>query len=184
MGSKWPYRCCFMGCYFLDLFNIVRLKILRSSVYTFWIIELYRYIWLLKQLQSDRNRWLKIYTRVVQKSLSLTQKESEKDRISLFFNIALFDITAIDPTILKHCNSIMEEDGILVLQKLLFSTYGFIIASKMVTPQEKEVGRRCLLELLREWKTRMFSLFTLNLWFKFEPRFHHELLIRGEISLG
>ena len=29
IGSRWPYNCCFVGSYFLDLFNIVRSILLQ-----------------------------------------------------------------------------------------------------------------------------------------------------------
>ena len=31
MGGKWLYSCCFMGCYFLDLFNIARSILVQFS---------------------------------------------------------------------------------------------------------------------------------------------------------
>ena len=56
--------------------------------------------------------------RVVQKVLTFTQKELEKqDSFSQFFNIVSLDINALGPTMPKHCNPITEEGGVLAVQK-------------------------------------------------------------------
>ena len=73
-----------------------------------------------------------IYARVVWKVLSPIQKESKKqDSFLLFFNIIPIDINALSPMMLKDCNPITKEGGILVLRKLLHSTYSLIIISKL-----------------------------------------------------
>ena len=51
----------------------------------------------------------------------------------LIFNIVVLDINALSLTMLKRCNPITDEGGVLVLQKLPHSTYHAIIVSKMAT---------------------------------------------------
>ena len=68
---------------------------------------------------------------IVQKVLSFTQKDSDKqDNFLLLFSI---DINALGPALHKHWNLITKEDGILVLQKHLNSTYDFVIVFRIVT---------------------------------------------------
>ena len=43
------------------------------------------------------------------------------------------DINGLCPTMLKHCNHITENDGIMVLQNLIHNTYNIIIVSEMAT---------------------------------------------------
>ena len=71
---------------------------------------------------------------VIHKDLSLTQKEFKKqDSFSLFSYIILLDINTLGSTIFNHCNPIMEEVGLLILQKLLHSSYGLISFSEIAT---------------------------------------------------
>ena len=54
-------------------------------------------------------------------------------KLSCFFQ--LLNINALHPMMLKHCNLITEEGGIIFPQKLLHYIYDLIIVSKMVTMQ-------------------------------------------------
>ena len=57
-----------------------------------------------------------VYKRIVQKFLSPAQKESEKQySFSLFFQIVSLNIKPLDPLMVKNCNSITDEGGVLVL---------------------------------------------------------------------
>ena len=60
-------------------------------------------------------------TRIVQKVLSFPPEglKKKQENFSLFF----FDINTLVSTMLKYCNPFIEEGDILVLRKLLHSTY-------------------------------------------------------------
>ena len=70
---------------------------------------------------------------VIQEVLSFTQNKSEKHSFRPFFNIVLFNINVLSPTIIKHCNVITKEDYILVDKKFIHNSYDLFIDSKMVT---------------------------------------------------
>ena len=60
------------------------------------------------------------------KSSKLHPEGVEKNKIvflNLFFNIVPLNINALSLTTLKYCNPILEEDGILVHQESVHSTY-------------------------------------------------------------
>ena len=60
---------------------------------------------------------------VVQKVLKFTWKELGKQgSFSLFFNIASLDINSLSSMLLKYYNSITDEGGIFILQKVLHCT--------------------------------------------------------------
>ena len=59
----------------------------------------------------------------------------KEDNFSLFLSIVSFNIDALGPMMPKHSNTITEEGNILVHQRLLHSTYGHIIVSKITTTQ-------------------------------------------------
>lgn len=71
--------------------------------------------------------------RVVQKVLSFIQELKEQESFSEFFYVVPLDINALCPMMLKHCNSITEEDGVLGHQKHVQNTYDLIIVFKMTT---------------------------------------------------
>ena len=43
MGGSWPYSCCFVGCFFQDLFNMTRsiLVQLRSSFFSIGLVSVH-----------------------------------------------------------------------------------------------------------------------------------------------
>ena len=57
MDGRWPYRCCFVGCCFQDLFNIAR-SILVQLLSSFIYIYIYIYIYIC----SDNAREMHSYT--------------------------------------------------------------------------------------------------------------------------
>lgn len=66
----------------------------------------------------------------------------KQDSISLFFDIVTLDINALALTMLKNCNSITEEDGVLVLERLPHSTYDHTIVFKMARKEARFESRK------------------------------------------
>ena len=52
MGGRWPYSCCFVGCCFQDLFDIVH-SILVQLLPSFFSLHLVFWIYYLDQLLSS-----------------------------------------------------------------------------------------------------------------------------------
>lgn len=86
--------------------------------------------------QKETHIYIYLYLYVVLyiQGLFKPHTESFVDRKLIFtiFHYCTHGINAISPKMLKHCQTITEEGGILILQKLFYSTYDLISVFKMV----------------------------------------------------
>ena len=117
-------------------FNLVYCKLLHTEIYKCIGSQIINVsiIQCISSLRDNIGPYSTMHTRVIQKVVSLLQKESAKeDKFSLFFFKIPLDINALRPKTINYCNPITDEGGILVLPKVLDSTNDLIIVSEMAT---------------------------------------------------